>query len=115
MLTTHLRRGRSVTVLAIVVITAALIISCVRRVQRRQALKRLHERHQSRQALVRYVQLRNQCSEEVAYQRLASFVKRRVPLDEQPSIDYMVAHARESLLELAQSILEHNPDEIDEI
>lgn len=114
MLTTYLRR-RSATVLVFVIIVAILIISWVREIQRRHVLEPMQERSRSRQALVRYVQLHYQCSEEIAYQRLAAFVKRHVPLDEQPSIEHMAAHDRQNLLELAQSILAHYPDEIDEI
>jgi hypothetical protein len=113
-LTTYLRR-RSAAVLVLVIMVATLAIAWVRRIRSRQALERLRERYRSRQALVRYVQLHNQCSEEVAYQRLATFVKRHVPLDEQPSIEHMVVYDRQGLLELAQRILVHNPVEIDEI
>jgi hypothetical protein len=104
MLTTYLRR-RSATVLALAVIAATLVISWVWREQRRHALERLREKYESMQALLRYVQLHRQCSEETAYQRLAAFVKRHAPLDEQPSIEYMVTHYRQGLFELAQSIL----------
>lgn len=114
MLTTYLRR-RSATVLVLVIIVATLVIFWVRRMQRRHVLELMRERSRSRQALVRYVQLHYQCSEEIAYQRLAVFVKRHVPLDEQPSIEHMAAQDRQKLLELAQSILAHHPDEIDEI
>lgn len=114
MLTTYLWR-RSATVLVLVIIVATLVISWVRQIQRRHVLESTRERSRSRQALVRYVQLRYQCSEEIAYQRLAAFVKRHVPLDEQPSIEHMAAQDRQNLLELAQSILAYHPDEIDEI
>jgi hypothetical protein len=109
------QRRRSATVLVIVTVIAAVVIYWVRRLQSRRVLEHIAERYRSRQALLRYVQLHYQCSEEAAYQRLAAFVKRYIPLDDQPSIDYMVAHHRQGLLELAQSILVHNSDEIDEI
>jgi len=67
------------------------------------------------QAIIRYIQLHDQCSEEEAYQRLATFVKRHVPLDDWPFVDYRLAHDRQRLLDLAQRMLMHNPDEIDEI
>ncbi len=71
----------------------------VRSVQRRKALKQILER----------------CSEEVAYQRLATFVKKHVPLDDHNYIDRMLAHDRQSLLDSARNILVHDPDEIDKI
>ncbi len=66
-------------------------------------------------ALVRYVQLNRQCSEAVAYQRLATFVKKYVPSDGPGSIERMAAHDRQSLLEIAQGLVVHDPDEIDKI
>jgi hypothetical protein len=104
--------GGSIAALILVVI----VVLKVRSVQRRKALKQLLERyHQSREALVRYIMLNRQCSEEVAYQRLATFVKKHVPLDDHNDIDRMLAHDRQSLLDRARSILVHNPDEIDKI
>ncbi len=88
----------------------------VRSVQRRKALKQILERYQqSGQALVRYVMVNHRCSEEVAYQRLATFVKKHVPLDDHNYIDRMLAHDRQSLLDSARNILVHDPDEIDKI
>lgn len=113
MLTTYLRR-RFATVLVLVVIAVTLVVNYwVRRWQRRRFFEQV--RYRSGQALLRYVQLSNQCSEEAAYQRLATFVKRRVPSSEHTSVEYLLAHDRQSLLGLAQRILAQNPDEIDEI
>ncbi len=115
MLTTQLRR-RGVTALVFVLIgTTFVVIARVKRMLSRHARERVEVRYRSRQALLRYVQLRYQCSEEVAYQRVAAFVKRHVPNDEQASVEYMAAYDRQRLLELAQRIIMHNPDEIDEI
>jgi len=99
-----------------VVIVVALRVPKIRYTQKRKALAQLLERyHQSGQALVRYVMINRQCSEEVAYQHLARFVKKHVPLDEQSSIDRMLALERPSLIDRTQSILVHDPDEIDKI
>ena len=106
MLTTYLRRSGA-TVLA--VIAVPLVISWLKRRQSRRT------RYRSGQALVRYVQLHNQCSEEAAYQRLAAYVKRHVPLHEYPFIEYMLTYDRKRLLEFARRVLMRNPDEIDEI
>ncbi len=115
MSTTHVRR-RVLSFLLLVAITPALIMAWIKRMWRNRALERLREeRYRSGQALLRYVQMHNQCSEEVAYQRLAAFVKRRVLLDQQSLIDYLAIEERQRLLELAQSFLMHNPDEIDNI
>ena len=115
MLTTRLRR-RGVTALVFVLIfTTFVVIARVKRMLSRHARERVEVRYRSRQALLRYVQLRYQSSEEVAYQRVAAFVKRHVPNDEQASAEYMAVYDRQRLLELAQRIIMHNPDEIDEI
>jgi len=113
-LTTQLRR-RGVIALLFVLIATIFVIVRVKRMLSRHARERVEVRYRSRQALLRYVQLRYQCSEEVAYQRVAGFVKRHVPNDEQASVEYMSAYDRQRLLELAQRIIMHNPDEIDEI
>src|SRR5258708_5674619 len=97
-------------------ILVVIVVLKVRSVQRRKALKQILERYQqSRQALVRYVMVNRRCSEEVAYQRLATFVKKHVPLDDHNYIDRMLAHDRQSLLDSARRILVHDPDEIDKI
>ena len=99
-----------------VVIVVALRVPKIRYTQKRKALAQLLERyHQSGQALVRYVMVNHRCSEEVAYQRLATFVKKHVPLDDHNYIDRMLAHDRQSLLDSARNILVHDPDEIDKI
>ena len=104
--------GGSIAALILVVI----VVLKVRSVQRRKALKQILESyHESEQALVRYIMLNRQCSEEVAYQRLATFVKKHVPLDDHNYIDRMLAHDRQSLLDNARNILVHDPDEIDKV
>jgi hypothetical protein len=55
------------------------------------------------------------CSEEVAYQRIAPFVKKHVPLDDHNYIDEMLVHDRQGLIDKARNILVHDPDEIDKI
>jgi hypothetical protein len=108
--------GGSIAVLILAVVVVAIVISKVRSVQRRKALEQILERyHLSGQALVRYVMLNHQCSEDVAYQRLATFFKKHVPLDDHSSVDKMLAYDRQSLLDSARSILVHDPDEIDKI
>ena len=93
-----------------------LVVHLVRSVQRRKALEQLQERYQQPgQALVRYVQLNRQCSEEEAYHRLATFVKKKVPFDEHSYIDRMLAHNRQSIVERAQSLVVDDPNEIDKI
>jgi hypothetical protein len=107
--------GGSIAVLLLLVIGVAIGVRKVRSMQRRRALEQVLERYYSGLALVRYVMLHRHCSEDVAYQRLATFVKKLVPLEDQSSIDRMLAYDRQSLLERARSILVHDPDEIDEI
>lgn len=108
MLTTFLRR-RGTAVLVFAVIAVPLFISWLKRRLSRRI------RYTSGQAFIRYVQLHDQYSEEEAYQHLAAFVKRHVTFDEWSSVDQMLAYDRRKLLEWAQRILLHTPDEIDEI
>lgn len=96
-------------------IGAALVVSQVRSQQRKRALELLRERDQSKQALVRYVQMNRQCSEEVVYQRLAAYIKKHVPLDDHSYVEKMLVHDRSGLLEHAQSLLVHAPHELDKI
>ena len=115
MLTAYLLVG-GVALFGLVVIVVALLVAKVRYTQQRKALAQLLERyHQSGQALVRYVMINRQCSEEVAYQHLARFVKKHVPLDEQSSIERMLALDRPSLIDRAQRIFVHDPNELDKI
>jgi hypothetical protein len=94
----------------------ALIVVRLKSAQRRKALEQIIERYrQSALALVRYVMLKHQCPEEAAYQRIASFVKSHVPVEEHSSIDNLLAHDRQGLLDWALSILASDPDEIDKI
>lgn len=109
------RLGKSIAVLLLVVIGITIWVRRARSRQRRRALEQILARYYSGLALVRYVMLNRHCSEEAAYQRLATFVKQQMPLDDQSSIDRMLAYDRQSLLERARSILVHDPDEIDEI
>ena len=108
--------GVCVAVLLLGVIVVALAAPKVRYLRRRKALQQQLERYQqSGRALVRYVMLNRGCTEEVAYQRLATFVKEHVPLDDQSSIERILAQDRLSLLETVQNILIHDPDAIDKI
>jgi hypothetical protein len=108
--------GGSIAALLVIVIVVAIVVPKVRYIQRRKALEQILETyHQPGLALVRYVMLNRQCSEEAAYQRLAIFVKKYVPLDDQGYIDRMLAQDRQSLLDSARNILVHVPDEIGKI
>ena len=105
-----------IAALILVVIIAALVLPKVRSVQRRKALERILERYrQSRQALVLYVMLNRQCSEDVSYQRIARFVKNHIPFDDHCFIDGMLVYDRQSLLDSACSILARDPNGIDKI
>ncbi len=99
----------------VVLLLVAIGVRKVRSLQRRRALEQILAGYYSGIALVRYVMLNRRCSEEAAYERLATFVKNHVPLEDQNSIDRMVAHDRQSLLDRAQHILVHDPDKIDDI
>ena len=100
----------------LILILIMIFLSRARRLHRRKALEQLLERYrQSREALVRYVMLNRQCSEEAAYRRLATFVKKHVPLDDHSSIDRMLAYDRQRLLDRTHNILMRDPDEIDKI
>ena len=83
--------------------------------RQRKALEHMRESYDSGRALVRYVQLNRQCSEVASYQRLATFVKKHVPIDGSSSIECMIAHDRQRLLERAQGLLVQDPDAIDKI
>ena len=107
--------GGGVTLLVLVVFVVALVVSQVRSKRRKHTLELLRKRDQSRQALVRYVQLNRQCSEDVSYQRIARFVKNHIPFDDHCFIDGMLVYDRQSLLDSARSILALDPDEIDKI
>jgi hypothetical protein len=102
-------------VLVLSVIVFASVGVRVESVRRRKALEPMRERYASGLALVRYVQLNRQCSEVVSYQRLATFVKKHVPVDGSNSIECMIAHDRQRLLERAQGLLVQDPDAIDKI
>jgi hypothetical protein len=102
-------------VLVLSVIVFASVVVRVESVGRRKALEPMRERYASGLALVRYVQLHRQCSEVASYQRLATFVKKHVPVDGSSSIECMVAHDRQRLLERAQGLLVQDPDAIDKI
>ncbi|HYL44489.1 MAG TPA: hypothetical protein VEU97_13985 [Ktedonobacteraceae bacterium] len=104
-------------VLVLSVIVFANIVVRVESVRRRKALEPTRERYASGLALVRYVQLHRQCSEVASYQRLATFVKKHVPVDGSCSIECMEAydHNKQRLLERAQNLLVQDPDAIDKI
>ena len=105
-----------IAVLILAVIIAAIVVPKVRSVQRRKALEQILERYrQSRQALVRYVMLNRQCSEDVSYERIARFVKNHIPFDDHGFIDRMLVYDRQSLLDSARSILARDPNGIDKI
>jgi hypothetical protein len=114
-LTAYLLVG-GIALFVLVVIVVAILVVKVRYTQQRKALAQLLERyHQCGQALVRYVMINRQCSEEIAFQHIARFVKKHVPLDEHSCIDRMLALDRQSLIDRTQSILVQAPDELDKI
>ncbi len=102
-------------VLVLSVIVFASVVVRVESKRRRKALEHMRERYASGLALVRYVQLNRQCSEVASYQRLATFVKKHVPVDGSSSIECILAHDRQRLLERAQGLLVQDPDAIDKI
>ncbi len=104
-----------IAVLVLIVIGVALVGYRAKSIQRRKSLEHIRERYVSGLALLRYIQLKGQCSEEAAYQRLASFVKKHVPLDNSSSIERMLVYDRQSLLQIAQGFSVQNPAEIDKI
>jgi Tfp pilus assembly protein PilV len=104
-----------IAVLVLIVIGVALVGYRAKSIQRRKSFEHIRERYVSGLALVRYIQLNGQCSEEAAYQRLASFVKKHVPLDNSSSIERMLVYDRQSLLQIAQGFSVQNPAEIDKI
>jgi hypothetical protein len=106
---------RSIVVLSFFTFVAALAIGWVRYLQRRQAHQQMLERTILKQNLVHYVQEHHECSEEVAYQHIADFVKKHVSPNEQSSIVSLLAQSRQSLVELAVSLLQYFPQEIEEI
>ena len=115
MTSAYLLSGGIIALLLILIVIAIVVLK-VRSVQRRKALEQLAARyHQSWRALLLYVMLNHQCSEEVAYQRLAAFVKKHIPSDNQSDVDRMLAQDRQSLLDSARNILAHDPNEIDKI
>ena len=107
--------GKSLAVLVLLVIGIALAVHGIKSIQQRKALEQRRERDVAGCALVRYVQLNRQCSEPVAYQRLASFVKQHHYSKEASSIERMAAHDRQDLLQLAQGLLALDPNAIDKI
>lgn len=104
-----------IAVLILIVIIAAPILLWVKEVQRRHVYEHIQTMDLSRIALLRYVQLHCQCSEEAAYQRIATFVKNHVLPEDRLYIESMARHDRQGLLTYAQRILVQNPDEIDNI
>lgn len=108
--------GGGTSVLILVLIIIAIAIPKTKSARRRKALEEILERYyQSEQALLRYVMLNCQCSEEAAYQRIAKFVKQHVPPDDYGAVDQMLAYGRQYLLDNACHLIAHDPDEIDKI
>jgi hypothetical protein len=108
--------GGAVIALLLILLALAIIFLKLRDAQRRKALRQFAKSyHRSRRALVLYVMMNHQCSEEVAYQRLAAFVKKHVPLDDQGYVDRMLMQDRESLIDYARNILARDPNAIDKI
>lgn len=103
-------------VLIVVLIIIAITVLKTKSAWRRKALEEILERYyQSKQALLRYVMLNRQCSEEAAYQRIAKFVKQHVPPDDYSRVDRMLAYGRQYLLDNACNLIAHDPDAIDKI
>jgi flagellar biosynthesis/type III secretory pathway M-ring protein FliF/YscJ len=108
--------GGALIALLLIMMVLAFILLKVRYLRRRKALRQFAENYyRSRRALVLYVMLNHQCSEEEAYQRLATFAKKHVPLDDQSYIDWMLRHDRESLIDSVRNILARDPNAIDKI
>lgn len=102
--------------LLLILIVVALAVLKVRNVQRRKALEQIAARyHQSGRALMLYVMLNRHCSEEIAYQRLAAFVKKHVPSNNQSDIERMLVQDRQRLLDSARQLVAHDPNELDKI
>lgn len=104
--------GGSILLLAFALIVVAILIPRIRYRRQRKALERIL---QADLALVRYVMVNRQCSEDAAYQRIATFIKAQVPLDDYSYVDEMLARNQQSLLEKAREILMNHPDEIEKI
>ncbi len=104
-----------IEVLVLMVMVVALGVRRAKSVDPRKALEQRRERDASGLALVRYIQLNRHCSEEASYQRLATFVKKYITLDDSSSLERIVAHDRQSLLAITQDILVHDPHAIDKI
>ena len=99
-----------------ITLIGAVVVLKIRRIQRRKAPGQIAEDYEwSRRALVLYVMLNRQCSEDAAYQRIATLVKKRVPLDDHGLIDWMLAQDRQGLVNRARDLLMRDPDEIDDI
>lgn len=108
--------GGGIIVSILTMIALVIVLSKVRIKQRRKAIERILEANrESKQALVRYVMLNRQCSEDAAYHRLAIFIKKHIPLDDFSSIDRMLVYDKQKLLDTAQTILLDDPNEIDKI
>lgn len=104
-----------ILLLVFALIFAAILVSKIRYRRQRKTLERLLGGYQADLALVRYVMLNRQCSEEVAYRRIATFIKEHVPLDDQSYVDEMLARNKQSLLEKAHEILLNNSSELEKI
>ena len=99
-----------------VLVIVAIVFSKARSTRRREVLEQTSERYrQSGNALIQYIRLHRQCSEDAAYQYLALFVEKHNPMDNRSSMNGDFARDRQSLIDSAQIILLHDPDEIDKI
>ncbi|HLI05187.1 MAG TPA: hypothetical protein VKV40_01310 [Ktedonobacteraceae bacterium] len=106
---------RNFILLSLAMIFFVVVLFRIRHEQRMRAEEHIRARAESGQALLLYVQQQHQSSEEVAYQYIADFVKKHVAPGEQAAIDSLLEQDRQSLLELAQSLLRFFPWELDEI
>ena|SRR5579864_3250496 len=105
-----------IVALVLIVTVVAVIVLKIKRMQRREALRKIAERYQQPgRALVLYVMLNHQCSEEAAYQRIATFVKKHAPSDNRSRVNRMLWQDRQSLLDSARDILADDPNAIDKI
>ena len=99
-----------------ITMNGAVVVLKASRIQRRNAPGQIAEDYERpRRALVLYVMLNRRCSEEAAHQRIATLVKKRVPLDDHGLIDWMLAQDRQGLVNRARDLLMRDPDEIDDI
>jgi 3-phosphoglycerate kinase len=96
------------------VVILAVIVPKAMSARRRKALEQILETYQqAQQALVRYVMLNRQCSEDAAFKRIATFVKNNMALADNGPI--VSISDKQDLLDIARTILAREPDAIDKI